>query len=94
VDATRNGDYYRVVKAYCDKTGEREFVEALAQALGRPLAKATPMSVSSLTVPRATSCGLDVTHTEGILSRRLPELSDVLTELIAEKEQPTCPTTA
>jgi dTDP-4-dehydrorhamnose reductase len=75
-------------------SSKREFVEALAQALGRPLAAVTPMSVSSLTVPRATSCGLDVGRAETILGRKLPGLGEVLNELITEREQSKWPTIA
>ncbi len=70
-----------------DVSSKREFVEALALAQGNPIAEVTSMSVSSLSVPRAACCGLDVGPAEEKLGYKLPSLHHVLADLIAERER-------
>lgn len=63
-----------------------EFVVALARARGRSLSNARATSVKSLPVPRACSCGLDVSKAEAILGRKMPTLDAVIGELVREWE--------
>lgn len=64
-----------------------KFIEAVADAFGSPLKNVKRVSVRSLPVTRANSCGLDVSLAESILSKKLPTLEDVVAELINEKRK-------
>ncbi len=63
---------------------KREFVEAIAQALGVELSRVSASSVRGLTPRRAESLGLDVRRAESLLGRRLPDLHDTVRAVIEE----------
>ena len=61
------------------------FVEAVASATGSPLKNVKRLSVRSLPVARANSCGLDVSLAESLLGKRMPTLDEVVADLVIEK---------
>jgi dTDP-4-dehydrorhamnose reductase len=65
-------------------SSKREFVQALAQAVGADLRDMQVGSVRELVPRRAESLGLDVTYAERLLGRRLPDLDDTITAIVAE----------
>lgn len=60
---------------------KKRFVEALATAMGIEFDWGETGSVRNLPVPRAESCGLDVSRAEAILGSRLPDLKAVTAAL-------------
>jgi dTDP-4-dehydrorhamnose reductase len=73
---------------------KKQFVEALARQLGKPLASAKSASVQSLSPPRAESLGLAVDKAERFLGHSLPDLDEVVARLINEYRRRSCNTTA
>ena len=69
-------------------SSKREFVTALADSLGCPLNDPISGSVRGLRPPRAESLGLDVSRTEQVLSRQLPDLQATVKSLIATRPAP------
>jgi dTDP-4-dehydrorhamnose reductase len=65
---------------------KRQFMEALALAMGIKLDWAVEGSVRSLSVHRAESLGLDVSRAESVLGYQLPDLRTVITRLVASME--------
>lgn len=63
---------------------KREFVEAIAQALGVELSRVSTGSVRGLAPRRAESLGLDVRRAESLLGRRLPDLQDTVCAVVEE----------
>jgi len=63
---------------------KQQLIEAIADALGVRLTRATSGSVHSLSVPRAESCGLDVSKAESVLGYALPDLREVVAHLATE----------
>jgi len=63
---------------------KREFVQAIAWALGVDLSRVSGGSVRALIPRRAESLGLDVSCAEGILGRRLPDLQDTIRAVVEE----------
>jgi dTDP-4-dehydrorhamnose reductase len=66
---------------------KKEFVQALAGALGIQLDWATTGSVRGASVRRAESLGLDVSRAEAILGYRLPDLPAVAHSLASQWRQ-------
>jgi dTDP-4-dehydrorhamnose reductase len=62
-----------------------DFLCRLAVALGRGTGNIAAGSVRSLPVARAESAGLDVARAETLLGRRLPDLGEVVGNLIAQR---------
>lgn len=67
--------------ASSEVASKKEFAQALAAAMGRPLSRITVGSVKALQPPRAESLGLDVTVAEKLLGRSLPGLQQVVESL-------------
>jgi len=65
---------------------KKQFVEALARRMGRPLSRCHAGSVQGLKPPRAESLGLDVSAAEAILGYRLPSLDEVIDSLVSEHQ--------
>lgn len=63
---------------------KREFVQAIARALGVELSRVSAGSVRGLTPRRAESLGLDVTRAESLLGCRLPDLHDTVRAVVEE----------
>jgi len=68
-----------------DVSSKFRFVEAVASATGSPLKNVKRLSVRSLSVARANSCGLDVSLAESLLGIKMPTLEEVVAELVIEK---------
>jgi dTDP-4-dehydrorhamnose reductase len=66
---------------------KQEFLTALADATGHPLAGATTASVRGLSPARGESLGLDVSHAERLLGRKLPDLAATISTLLADRAQ-------
>jgi dTDP-4-dehydrorhamnose reductase len=63
---------------------KRDFVLAIAGALGVELSRVSAASVRGLTPRRAESLGLDVRRAESLLGRRLPDLHDTVRAVVEE----------
>lgn len=65
-------------------SSKREFMQALAHAVGADLHDVEAGSVRELVPRRAESLGLDVTRAQRLLDRRLPDLTDTVAAIVAE----------
>lgn len=80
-----NADVHGLVNvASSQVSSKREFLRALARALGANIDYAGTGSVRELVPPRAESLGLDVTRAQALLQRKLPNLADTITALMDE----------
>ncbi|MNE27170.1 dTDP-4-dehydrorhamnose reductase [compost metagenome] len=61
-----------------------DFVLKISHALGKPLTNATLGSVKEMPARRGDSLGLDVTKVQEALSRQMPTLEDVVTNVIQQ----------
>src|ERR1051325_880662 len=66
---------------------KKQFIEALASAMGIRLDWATTGSVRGVSVRRAESLGLDVSRAEAILGYRLPDLAAVAGSLASQRRE-------
>lgn len=64
---------------------KKQMIEELARQMGRVLTNTTNGSVRDLPVPRAESCGLDVSRAEKALGRQLPDLQQVISNLLHQR---------
>lgn len=67
-------------------SNKKQFIEALAARMGRPLNNAMAGSVKALQPGRATNCGLDVSRVESLLSRQMPDLDHVVNALVERRK--------
>jgi dTDP-4-dehydrorhamnose reductase len=63
-----------------------EFLKRLARRLGRSEDRIVAGSVNTLRPPRAESAGLDVECAEALLKRRLPDVDEVIANLLASRD--------
>jgi dTDP-4-dehydrorhamnose reductase len=75
---------------------KKHFIEAVRDSLLGGVGQVEGASVHALSsTPRAESLGLDVSYAERLLGRRLPSLTEVVSDLATEyQERKTCVTTA
>ncbi len=62
-------------------SSKKDFVERLAQRMGRELTRTRAGSAASMKMKRAESAGLDVTRAEAVLGHPLPTLDEVAGDL-------------
>lgn len=65
---------------------KKQLIEEIARQMGRTLTRTITGSIRSLSVPRAESCGLNVTKAEKILGP-LPTLEQVVARLLEQRIQ-------
>ena len=71
--------------ASSEVANKRQFIAALAQAMGVARPNLSKASVATLPVRRAESAGLDVTRAEALLGRQLPGLYAVVEALVQQE---------
>jgi dTDP-4-dehydrorhamnose reductase len=65
---------------------KKQFIEAVAARLGRTLTQARAGTVAEAPgAARAESLGLDVAKAEGLLGRPLPDLRQVVEDLVPDR---------
>lgn len=67
-----------------DVFSKQALIECIARQLGVSLSRAKTGSVAALSVARADSCGLDVSRAERALGYELPDLDQVVCNLVNE----------
>lgn len=86
LDLANKGTSGLVNVASSQVSSKRAFVLALARELQLDLRDARPGSVRELLPRRAESLGLDVTHAERLLDRRLPDLAETISAIVRESQ--------
>jgi len=74
----------RINLACREAASKQEFVEAVAKRIDRSADQARVISVHGVLTARAESVGLDVSRAEKLLGYRLPDLNDVVDQLVSE----------
>ena len=64
---------------------KKDLVIEIAKQLGKTLTKVKTGSIKELQIERGDSLGLDVSQVESVLGRRLPNLREVVSELLKQK---------
>jgi dTDP-4-dehydrorhamnose reductase len=80
----------RIDIASREEVSKKQFVEALAAKIGKPL-NATVGSIKGLTPARLPHCTLDVSGVERLLRRPMPDLDDVVNSLVERRKPCTNP---
>jgi dTDP-4-dehydrorhamnose reductase len=71
--------------AASEVSSKRQFVDALASAMGLSAPDAASGAVAGMAPPRAESLGLDVSLAESLLGRSLPDRAEVARALVTER---------